>query len=357
MQTNGLVRNVALALTICLGQALSASELQPAVTADDLAYDGPQYSFVQSSFWYTGAEVVFMNVNARTGGVITASFSDTTAPGVATTAFVDGKGVADIGFAPRIWVGRQFGEFWGLRGTFFSVSADESRLPQQNPLIPTTGTNFGTFTNWGRAQLTAVDLDAVRSFNWSDDFKLDVFGGARYASFDVASGIDSFGVFTTGNFVNLNLQNNSQFNGLGPTLGFSSRTRLGSSSLFVLWSGRGSILFGNADSFSRSAGTVASSPSAPLVGAATDPDFNVPSSLGIIESQLGLQNEFEWPELPFNFFVRGAVEFQHWDINGTATNGAGFGGTIGEITTNSFASGGLGSATLVGLSMSTGFTW
>ena len=37
--------------------------------------------------------------------------------------------------------------------------------------------------------------------------------------------------------------------------------------------------------------------------------------------------------------------------------GAGFGGTIGELTTNSFASAGIGGAHLVGLSLGTGFTW
>ena len=61
--------------------------------------------------------------------------------------------------------------------------------------------------------------------------------------------------------------------------------------------------------------------------------------------------------LPVNAFFRTAFEYQMWDIDGFPTGGAGFGGTIGELTTNSFAAAGLGNANLVGLALATGFTW
>ncbi|WP_254510918.1 Lpg1974 family pore-forming outer membrane protein [Anatilimnocola floriformis] len=344
----------AAALVVCCCVATATAQ-----EYDDLGEPSVAATVYQpTAYWYSGAEFLFLNVNADSGGQITVSFSDTTAPGVATTAFRDGEGVADYAAAPRFWLGRQLNENWGLRGSYFSASASESRTPHLNPAIPTTGTNFGTYTAWGNAQLTAVDLDVVRSFYMSDDWKLDAFAGARYGSFDVSSGIDSFGVFTTGNFVNLNLQNNCQFDGAGASLGFSSRNRLWGSNLYLLWSGRGSMLFGRSDMVARSAGTVASSPSAPLVGAANDDlDRNVPSTLDIIESQLGLQYEFRLLEMPYNCFVRCAFEFQHWNVNNQENRGAGFGGTIGELTTNSFASGGPGNATLLGLSLATGFTW
>jgi hypothetical protein len=57
------------------------------------------------------------------------------------------------------------------------------------------------------------------------------------------------------------------------------------------------------------------------------------------------------------FFVRGGYEFQNWDIDAPPTGGAGFGGTIGELTTNSFASAGIGHMQLNGLSFATGLTW
>lgn len=359
MQTNGLVRNVATALMVCLGAApLVADEYQP---LDDLpissSYEGTEVICTPTSYWFAGTEATFMSVNSATGGTITASFSDTTAPGVATTAFLDGRRVADFGVAPRLWIGRQLNENWGIRGSYFTVSANEARDPLLNPAIPTTGTNFATFTYVGNTRLASADIDLIRSFYISDDWKLDIFGGVRHSSYDVASRLYSFGVFTTGNFINLNLENDYEFVGTGPTLGFNTRNRLWDSNVYFLWSARGSHLSGNTNMFARSAGTVASSPSAPLVGAATVSRNDTPTTVDIFETQVGLQYEFRVPETPVTCFFRTACEFQHWGFGNVNLGGAGFGGTIGELTTNSFASGGTGSATLIGLSVATGFTW
>jgi hypothetical protein len=48
---------------------------------------------------------------------------------------------------------------------------------------------------------------------------------------------------------------------------------------------------------------------------------------------------------------------QNWDFDAPPTGGAGFGGTIGELTTNSFASAGIGGLILEGVTFSTGLTW
>lgn len=114
---------------------------------------------------------------------------------------------------------------------------------------------------------------------------------------------------------------------------------------------------GHTNSFGRSAGAVASSPSAPLVGAATVRRNTANSELYMEEIQVGLEWNYALSSLPAMFFVRGGYEFQNWDISGPPTGGAGFGGTIGEITTNSFASAGLGSMQLNGISFATGLTW
>ena len=79
--------------------------------------------------------------------------------------------------------------------------------------------------------------------------------------------------------------------------------------------------------------------------------------LGIFELQAGLELECPLQDMPANFFFRTAYEYQKWDIDGLPTGGAGFGGTIGELTTNSFASAGLGGMTLHGISIGTGLTW
>jgi hypothetical protein len=59
-------------------------------------------------------------------------------------------------------------------------------------------------------------------------------------------------------------------------------------------------------------------------------------------------------QIPATFFFRTSHELQNWDIDGKPTGGAGFGGTIGEKTNNSFASAGIGGMILQGVSLGTG---
>ncbi len=164
-------------------------------------------------------------------------------------------------------------------------------------------------------------------------------------------------MFTTGNFVNLTLQNGFNFNGEGGTSAIYVRRQIGDSPLSFFGSFRGSYLGGRTDSFGRADGTVASSPSAPLVGAATVTRNNADGELDIFEYQAGLQLDVRLRALPVDAFFRTAFEYQNWDIDAPPTGGAGFGGTIGELTTNSFASAGIGAAHLYGLTVGTGFTW
>ena len=201
-----------------------------------------------------------------------------------------------------------------------------------------------------------TDVEAVRTAEfWG--WKLDGFVGGRHAHFATDSDLLAFGTFTTGNFVNLTLQNSCAFNGTGVTYGGSLRRKIGPTPLYAFGSVRGSYLDGHSNSLGRSAGSIADSPNPPLVGAATVTRNNAESQLSIFEFQAGL--EFEWPlqGLPVNFFFRTAYEYQNWVIDGPPTGGAGFSGTIGELTTNSFASAGLGGMTLSGFAIGTGLTW
>jgi hypothetical protein len=312
----------------------------------------------RTPFWFAGTEMTLMNVFARSGGIITASFSDTTAPGVATFATVDGNGVNDkFAVGPRIWAGRQFGEKWGIVGRYWELETSVmSTPPAPNPAIPNTGTNFATIFETDRAHLRTADIELVRSFR-PGKWKVDGTLGARHAHIGVRSEFLGFGVFTTGNFVNLTLQNGFNFQGEGATSAINVRRQIGDSAFSFFGSFRGSYLGGHTDSFGRSDGTVASSPSAPLVGAATVTRNNADAELDIFEYQVGLQGDFPLRRIPVNAFFRVAFEYQNWDIDAPPTGGAGFGGTIGELTTNSFASAGIGHAYLTGLALGTGFTY
>lgn len=82
-------------------------------------------------------------------------------------------------------------------------------------------------------------------------------------------------------------------------------------------------------------GMVISPPSSPLVGAATvTRRFDLEQILG---SSVGVGAEFKASD---NFFVRGEYLRDTYVWNHAPIGGAGFGGTIGNLTTNSFASSG-----------------
>ena len=307
-------------------------------------------------FFYAGTEMTFIQLSSSSGGRITASFSDTTPPGQATVSFLDGNGVDQFAYAPRVWLGIQLGEKWGVVTRFWNLETSDDHFPNYTPGTTPTGTNFATFEAKDRARLYTYDVEAVRSGELGK-WKIDGTAGGRYASIGVESELYSFGVFTTGNFVNLMLQNGFSFDGAGITGSLTGRRQIGDSPFSIFLSARGSYLGGHTDSFGRSAGTVASSPSAPLVGAATVSRNNAESEMDIVEFQAGTQWDFALRRIPANAFFRAAVEYQMWDIDGPPTGGAGFGGTIGELTTNSFSSAGIGGANMVGLALGCGFTW
>src|SRR5690606_26185501 len=99
------------------------------------------------------------------------------------------------------------------------------------------------------------------------------------------------------------------------------------------------------------------SPAAPLVGSATVSRNNAEADLVILEASLGAQVEFQLRHLPATAFLRVAFEYQDWDINGPPTGNVGFGGTIGDLTTNSLSAAGLGDTELTGAPLATVFTW
>jgi hypothetical protein len=320
----------------------------------DVACDQCQCESCFSPYWFSGAEMIFMGYSARTGGQVTLSFNDSTTAGTDFSAR-DGNNAQGLAYTPRLWLGRQVSEKWGVVGRFWSLSDFSTHPPA---LVPGTVAlpNFATITEFDRARLYTIDVEAIRSFT-PGAWKVDGTIGVRQAKIFADARVDAFGVFTTGNFVNLSLSNGFKFDGTGATSALIVRRQIGNSNAHFFLSGRGSHLWGHTDSFGRVAGAVASSPSAPLVGAATVTRNNAISQLTIAEMQVGIQWEFALQSVPMTTFFRTAFEYQNWNVNGPPTGGAGFGGTIGTLTTNSFSSAGLGDAQLYGLSVATGFTW
>ncbi len=363
MKTNGLVAAAVLAFTsafspFCRGNDLldvSGMEQIVADPADPSLMDYTVDGTVPDGKWYAGSEITMVSVKAPTGGVITASFSDTTAPGVAT-ASTRNSGFDNFTYAPRFWVGRQIGERWSVQARYWQLEGSVNQPPRSNPAIADVGTNFATRYDLNSVELYTFDLEAVRRFT-PGVWKVDGILGARHASYNSFASSTTFGVFTTGNFINLLLSNGSSFDGTGLTTGLTGRRSIGNTCASLFVSGRGSYMWGHTDSFGRVAGTVASSPSAPLVGAATVTRNNADATANIVEMQLGVQWDFELRCIPATAFFRSAFECQYWKLNGPPTGGAGFGGTIGELTTNSFSSADLGEARLFGAVLGCGLNW
>jgi hypothetical protein len=313
---------------------------------DDCCSDAP--------FWYAGTEVTFLGYRATTGGRITITLNDVTTAGTDVSLVSDR--VQDFGYAPRVWFGRQFGEKWGVQARYWTMDDFHTGTPGAPPGFVTLP-NFSTETEVGHARLYTIDIEGVRHFT-PGRWKLDGTIGARHASFVADTNVTVFGVVTTGNFINLFLANGLKFDGTGATASLLGRRQIGDSHASLVLGARASQLWGRTDSFARVAGAVADSPSAPLVGAATVTRNNAIAEMTIAEFQVGVQWDWELEVLPMNAFFRTAFEYQHWNIDGLPTGGAGFGGTIGDLTTNSFSSASAqGDAHLYGLSIATGFTW
>jgi hypothetical protein len=375
MKTNGLVLHGALALPLLFSTIGTAEDIayvsdvqQTLATATDLSTTVEKDSAVdtvafhrstgmaaRNPYFYGSVEMLFLDINADTGGRVTASFDDSDTVGT-EISFNTGTGVQDeFGIGGRTVIGRQFSDKWGIAARYFHLEDTETGFPRLTPGTTPLAT-FGTYTETDTLKMYSIDLEAVRSFN-PGKTKIDTTFGARQASLDVDSLFHAFGVITTGNFVNLNLSNGNAFDGAGITSGTNVRRQIGDSCAWLYAGGRGSKMWGHTDSFGRSAGAVASSPSAPLVGAATVTRNNAESDLVILEASAGVQFEFQLRDLPATAFFRVGGEYQDWDINGPPTGGAGFGGTINDLTTNSFSSAGLGDTELIGGSAAMGFTW
>jgi hypothetical protein len=379
MKTNGLVFRGALALPLLFNSICPAAELvelptieqsliaateldstpSPSVLSDSsvapVQFLGDIVAEDRNPFCYASAEMLFLDINGDTGGRITASFDDSGTGGT-EISFRTGTGVQDeFGVGSRIVVGRQFSEKWGIAGRYFHFENTETGFPRLTPGTTPLPT-FGTYTETDTLKMYAIDLEAVRSFN-PGKTKIDYSFGGRQASLDVDSLFHAFGVITTGNFTNLNLSNGCAFDGAGITSSLSVRRQIGDSCAYLFGSARGSKMWNHSDSFGRSAGVVVSNPSTPLSGAATVTRNNADADLVTWEASTGIQFEFALRNLPATAFCRVAAEYQDWDINGPPTGGAGFGGTIGTLTTNSFSSAGLGDTELVGGALAVGFTY
>jgi hypothetical protein len=311
------------------------------------------------SNFYIALEPMFLQTQSRTGGRVTLTLNDSGTPEV-DQSLLGADGIDDEAYAPRILLGWKWNHALGVSGGV-QARAFDLRDDTFGPPTLAPGTtelpNFATESETNSLELYTGDLEGTLSYSrWGAT--VEGTYGRRAAHFRTSGEIETFGVFTTGNFVQIQFSNGSAFKGHGNVAGLAIAYRVPKYPVSVFIGRRTSRLEGESDSFGRSVGTVASSPSPPLVGAATvtrnDEDE---TELEIGETRYGLQADFGGDGSRFRPFARVTYEKMKWSLDGPPTGGAGFGGTIGTLTTNGFASAGLGGAEVKGWSLALGMAF
>jgi hypothetical protein len=304
--------------------------------------------------WFAGTEIVYLEIEAQTGGQATLTINDSDTAGT-DMSLLDANGYDENDFAPRVFLGRHIWRGIGVAGRFFRLTDFDTHPPETVPGT-TTLTNFSTESAVDRIELETTDAELTYHHDLAD-FRFAAAFGERWATFAAQSELESFGVFTSGNFHQIQLSNGSRFDGRGYTAALSVDYRVADWPLHVFVGYRTSDLDGESDSFGRAVGTLAVSPNPPLIGAATVTRNNVDETdMTIDEWQVGVRFDFGLGQTARGF-VHATYETQDWELDGPPTGGAGFGGTSSDITLNSFSSAGLGSADLKGIAFATGVRW
>lgn len=296
--------------------------------------------------WYSGTEFTFLALNTSSASLTRSSVSNG-ADGVDLSSSGDLDGFT---YAPRIWLGRQFGR-WGVVARYWQLSDNNSQGNVfQAPL-------FNPASSFSQAiQMQALDLEATRSVCYCD-WKFDGFLGARYASFNNNSTTSAVGAFNGGaDIATSAAAAGTDFSGTGLTFALQARKPLFCTNVHLFASGRGSVLWGNADSYAHTETTAASFPGAVAINA-SGAAASGSTEMWIGEFQLGAQWEYQLTCLPAVAFFRTAFEYQIWDIQGSglATSFS----TSTANATNAFASAqsGASNVQLYGVSVGTGLTW
>jgi hypothetical protein len=310
------------------------------------------------SNWFVALDGMFMQTASKTGGQVNLTLDDSNTAGT-DMSLQGADGIDHEALSPRASFGWRWnfknGVGGGLQARFFDLDDGVAGAASLTPGT-TQLQNFATTSETGVLEMYTGDVEAIVGYShWG--FTVDGTYGTRSAHFKADGEIEAFGVFTTGNFIQLQFSNGSDFEGDGHVKGIGIAYRVPQIPVSVFMGRRGSNLEGESNSFARVVGSVADSPSAPLIGAATVRRNNDDTELDITEARYGIQADFGAPGARFRSFARLTYETMEWELDGPPTGGAGFAGTIGTLTTNGFSTAGLGAVDLDGWSLTIGMAF
>ena len=251
-------------------------------------------------------------------------------------------------YAPRLWIGKQ-GECWGFMARFWYLSDYSAVL---NPIVA-NGTNAGNNSINGLKAYT-FDLEAQRMFTHCDCGRCFLTFGARYASLQSDSQLNSLAVLGGPDFVQATAATSSRFNGVGLTSAFYGYKPI-CCDFSLFYSIRNSIVFGDNESQAQTS-AVAQNLTPTNLAAGGGSIANSASTLYIGEIQLGTQWNHQFKCIPVVGFFRIAGEYQFWASNNAAASSI---STVNIGTTAATAAAFAGKTDLqfVGFAIATGCMW
>jgi len=235
--------------------------------------------------------------------------------------------------APRIWLGYQYDDCWGVRARYWDYLTQASRRFTDGALnIGPPGSGLAQFVTASEAlDAVSVDLEVTRRCylgNWSFLGSL----GARYATIGRTADLTNNAVDLDGDTVTLiETSVSSEIDGVGLTFGVDGKRPFGFWNLSLVSDLRGSVIWAEGTGQGTS-DTLTLAPDGGgnlIVVSSTSQTLATPAFEGAMwigEAQVGL----EWSQ-PFesfgggDVFVRGALEVQSWSQPGPAGTTSFFG--------------------------------
>jgi hypothetical protein len=293
--------------------------------------------------WVAGVEAVFLSPHQNHHALNYYLENTTSVVEHLSTQEADVDGLY---LTPRIWLGYQ-GECWGFQTRYWRMSEPgQDILPQDD-----AGTGY---TNSSVFKAETFDIEATRLVCFGKTRNV-LSGGLRYGelkqdmSLSVVDVISDVGVYTG------TALSRHQFSGVGPTVALTGYRPIGCENVSVFYSVRGSWLFDDdARNYVQTRASYAGTGSGDAQYWAIN---GANGNLFIGEIQVGVQWDFELVKNRANAFFRAAIEYQYWDTTDT-----GYAYATSFVSTPDYTATVTGRAndaqvSLVGFSLSTGFTW
>jgi hypothetical protein len=264
----------------------------------------------------------------------------------------------NVTFAPRVLLESQ-GPQWGFLGRFWYLSdGDAGFIP-----LGVDGSAIG-LNSTTRTKAYTADLEANRRWNFlCDGGEIDTSFGMRYASFSADGVLSSVSLVGAGPDVYDNFSAvSNRFSGVGITSGVSTRLPLAENTwlcrgctLSLFGSFRGSAVFGDSNTNATASSRITAG-GVPFASADASADQET-STLLIGETAWGLEWNRQWTCIPADAFFRIAVEYQAWGLMTPAISTASTSLTAGGHSADATATANDASMSLMGVALTTGFTW